>query len=416
MSKQFTLRKSLIATVVASALGAVMMPGSAWASEADVLKKIEALQAAIDAQNAEIAALKAQVKATSAAAPAMAPQTAGKAMVTSIDGLTIYGKLELVATNNDDGKDTRSYFNNISSNIGFRGQRRFSDDLSGIMQVETGIAVDDDTNSKAFASRNSYVGVDSKSAGRFFAGKYDMPLKMLSGYANPGNGEMDVQEVVIHGRGTSVAAGASWSNVHTRQTNVFQYWSPKFADSFTVKAAYSPGGLTNENLPTTAIPYKKPVYGASVEFKSGMFQAGLASERLQNFSGDGKDNAAWKATAGMDLGAARFGLTYSSIDNHNGKQTDNWLIGGYYKLSDKWKLAAEYAQSSETAGGANDGLTVWGLEADYLMDKNTKLYLQYLQITNEAKAQGSFFAGDNRFVPLPGNDPLSIGLGIRYNF
>lgn len=412
MSKSFAFRQSLIATVVASAFGVALMPGIALASEADIMKKIEAMEAEIKALKAEIAK-----KPAAAPAPAMAATADGKPAVSSIDGLTIYGRLELVGTWNDDGKVTRTVFQNISSRLGIRGQRKFTDDLSGIMQVETGIAPDEgDTYSKPFASRNSYVGLKSQAVGSAIMGKYDMPFKSLEGYANPGYGELDVQEVVIHGKGTQRASGSTWNNLHTRQTNVLQYWSPKFAESFTVRAAYSPGGLNGEDLPTTATNYKKPVWGASVEFDNGKYQAGLATETQQNFAANGKDMTGLKATAGMKLGAASFGLTYSALDNDVGKKTDNWLIGGDYKLSDQWKLKAEYATSSETAGGANDGLTMWGLEADYLLDKNTTLFGYYANIRNEAKAQGRFAAGDNNYTPLPGNDPQVFGLGIRYNF
>lgn len=87
MSRIFGFKKSFIAAAVASTLGASLLSGNASASEAEVLKKIEALQA-------EIASLKAKVESQSKAGSVAGD---GKALaISSTDGITIYGRLELV--------------------------------------------------------------------------------------------------------------------------------------------------------------------------------------------------------------------------------------------------------------------------------------------------------------------------------
>ncbi len=69
-------------------------------------------------------------------------------------------------------------------------------------------------------------------------GKHDSPFKDLEGEAAPMWGQGEAMEVIIHSKGTTVAAGSTWTNFHTRYTNVVQYETPTFAD-FQVKAAYS---------------------------------------------------------------------------------------------------------------------------------------------------------------------------------
>jgi predicted porin len=402
MNMQFVFRKRLIATLVSSALGAALIPTNALASEADVMKKIEALQA-------EINSLKAQVAAQPAASKAGSAAPAGNIALSNTDGITIYGKLELVGEDSDDGKVSRRVVQNITSRIGFRGVRKITDDLSGIMQIETGVAPDDSANSGALASRNSYAGLRSQRFGSIIAGKYDMPFKSMEGTASQLWGSAEAMEVIIHGKGTGIAAGATWANLHTRQTNVIQYWSPKFND-IGIKLGYSPDEV---NGATGTI--KKPVYGASIEFNNGTWNLGLATETKQNNTAQDKDMNGVKLTAGMKFGAGSVGLAYSQLDNDAGKKTDNWLVTGSYKLGPTI-LKANYGISSETANGANDGVKMLGVELDYPLDKYTTVFGYFTTIDNEAKGRGRFEAGDNKYSPVAGEDPSIFGLGIRYNF
>jgi predicted porin len=123
-----------------------------------------------------------------------------------------------------------------------------------------------------------------------------------------------------------------------------------------------------------------------------------------------------KATAGMKFGGGSFGLAYSALDNDAGRKTRNWLITGSYKLGPT-VLKANYGTSSETAGGAADGLKMVGVQLDYPIDKFTTMYAYYTAITNDRNAKGRFEAGDNKYSPAAGgDDPNALGIGIRYNF
>jgi predicted porin len=367
------------------------------------LKKIEALQA-------EIKALKEKVEAKPAAATAAAP--AGKALALSnTDGITIYGRLDVVAERHNDGDVTRTAFQNYSSRIGFRGERKFNDSLSGIMQIETGIAPDDNANSGTFASRNSYVGLKSQAAGTVIVGKHDMPFKSLDGSGTVAQlwGNADTPDVILNGKGTGRTIKDNIYGLGTRQTNVLQYWSPKFAN-VSVKLAYSPDEV-NGAAGTT----KTTVFGGSLEYDDGTWNAGLATEKQSNKTGIGQDLSGTKATAGYKFGQGTVGLGYSTINNGAGKKTKNWVVTGSYNVGPTI-LKANYGQSSASASDANDTVKMFGLELDYPLDKFTTIYGYYSKITNGEKAKARFEGPDNKYSPAAGKSPSAIGVGIRYNF
>lgn len=236
-----------------------------------------------------------------------------------------------------------------------------------------------------------------------------MPFKSLEGTANQLWGSAEAMEVIIHGKGTDNALGAAWSNLHNRQTNVIQYWSPKF-NNINIKLAYSPDEVNG-----AAGTVRKPIYGGSIEFNNGKWNLGLATEVQKNKTAVDQDMSGIKATGGMKFGNGSFGLAYSTLDNDAGRKTRNWLLTGSDKLG-QTVLKANYGASSETASSAADGVKMIGLELDYPLDKFTTVYGYYTSIASDLNAQGRFEAGDNKFKPVAGDDPSALGIGIRYNF
>lgn len=428
MSKSSELRAKLLATAVCAALGGAFLPATAVAQDAEVLKKIEALQKEIDALKAQVQKVQAEQKAPAPApvAAAVTPPVqqkevdswrkffasvpTGEAPATSArTGATIYGRFDLGYESNDDGAVTRKILNSYSSRIGFKGTRILSDDLTGILQIETGVAPDDNANAGTWGSRETYAGLRSKGFGTIKVGKHDSPFKDLEGDAAPMWGQGEAMEVIIHGKGTAVAAGSTWANFHTRYTNVAQYETPKFAN-FQVKAAYS-----TDEVNGAAGTVKKPSYAASADWDNGKYYLGMAYQNTDNFNGQGNDLTGVKAAASAEFGAFTAGAMWSRLDNSIGKKTNNWLVSGTYKLG-KMEFKGTYAESSETASGAADGIVMWGVEGDYSLDKHTSLYAFYTKITNEKNARGRFAAGENTYSPAAGNDPSVFAIAIRYNF
>jgi len=335
--------------------------------------------------------------------------TLAQTTVTLPAGFTIYGRVDLALESNNDGQLGRTALQNFSSRLGFKGERQFNDSLSGIFQIETGVAPDNTAQSKTLASRNSFVGLKSSSMGTLIMGTHDMPLKSLEGTANLLWGEGEAMEVIIHGKGSRAAIGnAVMDNVHTRKTNMVMYTSPKFSH-IVAKLAYSP----DEAQTATT---NKTMYGASVEFNNGTWNLGLATQSQDKFTATGGAMAANKATVGVKMGDLTTGLAFSTLDNNSGKKTSNWMASVAYKLG-ATVLKASYGASGESSSGADDGLNMTALELDYAVDKAVTLYTYYAKINNSAKAKASFAAADDfPVVGKLGDSPSALGFGIRYNF
>jgi len=411
------------------AFGGAFVSLPASAQDAEMMKRIEMLQKEIDALKAQVQKVQTEQKAVEqkvAAQPAVTPPVQqaevqswrrffadvpkGEAPATSArTGITVYGRFDLGYESNDDGAVTRRVLNSYSSRVGLKGTRILTDDLTGVAQIETGVAPDDNANAGTWGSRETYAGIRSKAFGTVKAGKHDSPFKDLEGEAAPMWGQGEAMEVIIHGKGTAVASGSTWANFHTRYTNVLQYETPKFAN-IQGKVAYS-----TDEVNGAAGTVKKPSYAASVDWDTGKYYLGMAYQNTDNFNGAGNDLTGVKAAGSIVFGDFTAGAAWSRLDNSIGKKTNNWLVAGTWKMGQA-KFKGTYAESSETAGGADDGIKMWGLEADYSLDKHTALYAFYTRITNDAKARGRFAAGENTYSPAAGNDPSVFAIAIRYNF
>jgi predicted porin len=349
--------------------------------------------------------------------------------------VAIYGRLDTaLEMNTNANTPNRTYIQNFSSRLGFKGEKAFSGDLKGMFQLETGVAPDDSGNtsnaadpsktfSKPLGSRNSFVGLSSAAAGTVIMGNNDMPLKSMEGTAYALWGEGDLQELIIHGKGsktaTNTAGVGGFDNIHTRKNNVLIYTSPKFAD-VVAKLAYSPDeGLTVASA--TAPAFTKPMVGASLYWDSGVFNAGYAYQSQDNAIAPTNTTPGFTLTGnklvlGAKMDAWTAGVAFSTIDNGNTKKTNNWLVTGTYAMG-KTTLKASYGASGESSGNAADDLTATALEADYAIDKDFTVYTYYAVINNSKNAKGTFAAADNfPNVAKAGDSPTALGLGIRYNF
>lgn len=337
---------------------------------------------------------------------------------------TVYGRIELGLESYNNGQFNRTMVQNNGSRFGVKGERAFSPDLSGIFQVETGIAPDDTTQSKAFASRNSFVGLKSSSMGTVLIGTYDTPLKSLDagGYAGTLYGEGEAMEVVIHGKGTTTvnpaSPNATFTNVHTRASNNVVYISPKFND-FVAKVSYSPDEQTAATAPITANT-NQPLYSASLEWNNGMMNAGVATQ-TKLVSDQLYAMTATKLTFGAAMGNFSGAIVISSLDNQaplaaNARKTSNALVVLNY-VDGPMTYKFNTGMSGESAANAQDDFQMYALEAAYALDKKTTLFASAGQILTGAKAKATFTAGDNLpAVSTAGADPTVLTFGIRYNF
>lgn len=345
--------------------------------------------------------------------------------------VVLYGTLEMALESNSDGTTSRTALQNFSSNFGLKGERQVNADLSGIFQIETGVAPDDTSQSKTLANRNSFIGLKSNSMGTLIIGTNDMPLKDLKGTTKIMLGEGEAMETIIHGRGSSQSASAAivppggvagtgaLGQVHTRKTNLVEYISPKFSD-IVVKFAYSPDEAAK--AAAGAVPaYSQAMTGASIEWNDGSFNAGFAMQSQDNVIApngttiSGYALQASKLTLGMVAGPWKAGLAFSSIDNGAGKKTNNWMVSGAYAMGPV-VMKANYGAASESFSGAADDLNLAGLEVDYVLDKSLTVYAAYSQINNSKNAKGYYTQSDNFPAAAAGKNPTAFNLGMQYKF
>ena len=351
--------------------------------------------------------------------------------------VTLYGTIEMALEANSDGTTDRTALQNFSSNFGIKGERQLKGDLSGIFQLETGVAPDDTTQSKTLVNRNSFAGLRSTSLGTLIVGTNDMPLKDLKGTTKIMLGEGEAMETIIHGRGTNqsssaalvpaggIAGTGAFGQVHTRKTNLIEYISPKL-NHFVVKLAYSPDEAATVAT-ATAPAYSQAMFGASVEYNNGLWNVGIATQSQENvikpttvaatpaLSIPGYALQATKVTLGTQMGDWKAGLAFSIIDNNAGKKTNNWMASGAYTMG-SIVFKGNYGASSESFSGAADDLTLAAVEVDYSLDSSITLYAQYSQITNSKNAKGYYTQSDNFPSAAAGMNPHALNLGVQYKF
>jgi len=350
---------------------------------------------------------------------------ATSAFAQTAPAVTLYGRVDIGIESANDGGLTRTMVQNFASRLGFKGERGFSTDLSGVFQVETGVAPDDTAQSKTFANRNSFVGLKSNSLGTFLVGTYDTPLKSLDagGFAGTLYGEGEAMEVIIHGKGTAAGSKTVFGDVHTRAKNNLVYLSPKFSD-FVVKGSYS---LADDAQNATT---NQPLYAASLEWNNGLFNAGIATQS-QDASDKAFGMSATKFTLGAKMDSLSGAIVFSQLDNQakavgavaaDPRKTTNTLFVVNYGIG-AMTYKFNYGMSGESKSNAQDDLTMMALEAAYALDKQTTIYGSYAQITNNSNGLGELVGSDSKVQPLndkrtaaKGNDPTAITIGIRYNF
>jgi len=252
------LNKRSLALICSLAL-AVM--GSARADPAsDMQEKLDALQRQIQELQAQMAAMK---KSPEQAAPATANQIKpGNDLTFQVGGgeVTIYGHADVSLDSQTNGMSgfqngglpvtgNNGWLADISSNLSFfgiRAERSVDKDLKGVLQFETEVsyaatpgASDQGTDGTAqkfsLGSRNSYVGLQSKTLGAIKLGKTDTPYKTSTGRLDPfANTPGDYNAIMGN------SGGDNRTEFDARLPHSIWYESPK-TGGFSFGALFSPG-------------------------------------------------------------------------------------------------------------------------------------------------------------------------------
>lgn len=401
-----------------------------------------------------------------AVAAALAPAAA----MADSGNVTVYGIMDASYDITDNGTGAAAgaasgiRANKVSSNssrLGFKGTEDVGNGLNAVWQIETGINADG-TAASNLNSRNTFVGLSSKSAGTVILGRHDTPYKLATrGLDYFGDGLADNRNIMGGGagstlgtaptitypagtfasgvlaNGTAASFNGSAASFDGRQSDVVAYISPT-VNGLTGAIAYVAGA---EGV-TTSGQTKGDAWSAMANYANGPMYAALAYER-HNFGTKGTGDLgataisnttgatsgfadrmekAWKLGLGYKFGDLDVGFAYekTSDDLNAGSNLlghNAWTLGGKYKIaSNDLKLA--YTKAGNNAADKT-GANQWAVGVDHNMSKRTKVYAQYVRLNNDDSATyGLNGAGATGLVSAngAGADPSAWSFGMRHSF
>ena len=380
------------------------------------------------------------VKTSGATAPGLSPANGGATQVAASAYTGDLGNLP-----------ARNRMTSGTSNLGFRGSYKVSDDLKIIWQIESAVSPDGDAPN-SLTSRNSALGLEG-SWGRVFYGNWDTPYKYpilmvgaLRGLnpfdnaltANPG---FNVPGTTTQNGRANTSADAAFNR---RQGNSIQYWSP-VVNGFSARVAYSVN--EGKTTATTTVPSSSPdLWSALLSYKAGAFNLSYGFEQHNDYFGlaqlGGSAGATATNTGSKDVGhelvasyAFSTGTKVSAIVERLSYDTDDSVVGKvnhyerdawYLLVQQRWgahQLFGAYgkaaAGSATLVGGGpvtTNGLggAQWSAGYTYSLTKTADLYTSVYGMTNERSASYALFPPVGKVAP--GASTTGFGLGILYTF
>ncbi|WP_234986017.1 porin [Pseudogulbenkiania subflava] len=365
----------------------------------------------------------AAVVAGAFAAPAMADVT--------IYGFISAGVESVKATGaTDSAKDVKATtrISDGNSRIGFKGNEDLGNGLKAIWQVEQSLrhfengGTDENGNTATFATRNSFVGIESADFGKVILGNNDTAYKSLTDIGlNAG----------INTTADNVGSGAIYSRGETRLKNSVHYFSPTFA-GFKAGVSYgvdetrandTSGDRTNAQRLSIAGNYTlgglQVAAGWDRQYDKGDYKAATTS--------NGDDTDFYKLTAGYKFATGTFvGAGYewgrfdSTTSGSNLKQDDWTVMVGQEFGAAAIKLSySEVGALKHATDGNEDDYKAkqWVLAGTYDLSKRTQLYAYGTKITNNSRQNVNFGVNGIATASLgAGSNPQAFGIGMKHSF
>ena len=337
------------------------------------------------------------------------------------------------ATTSSSGQRTTKISSNVSR-IGFKGTEDLGDGLKAIFQLETAFNAD----GTVFAnnnSRNTFVGLEADSWGRVLLGQYDTPYK-----TSTRSWDLFIDHLADNRNlmGRSRASGIAFDG---RPANTVRYDSIDFS-GFKFAAAYVAGA----EAATVSGSSKGSAWSLSGLYTINTEWNLIAAYEKHDFGTGGtgslaavgpvlKDQSekAWKLGTSYKSGPWRANLVYEKVTDDfsaaaaHGDHKAWTLAGGYTVGSNEFKAA--YTKADEYEGTSSTGAKQWALGVDHIMSKRTKLYAEYVKLSNDSGAAFGLGAGAGgnatgttaanlaaTGAPITAGDPSAWQFGIKHSF
>lgn len=361
--------------------------------------------------------------------------------------VTVYGVANVsfdVTNTGNNAAGTAGFSNNkVSSNtsrLGLKGSEDLGDGLSAIWQIEQLIAIDGGQGAaNSFATRNTFAGLSSTSAGTVLLGRHDTPYKLATrGFDVFGDTIADNRAVMGGGlntiasprvAGATAAVGTPTTGAAAsfdgRQTDVIAYISPAMS-GFTAAIAYV-AGAEGQTLSTET---KGNAWSLAGLYGNGPLNINAAYEVHNSGSAPGTiglganlKETAWKIGASYTMDAFTINGVYEKTDD-NFTAGANTLGHNAYYLSGKYSFGANaiklaYGKAGNNAA-ANTGAKQVSVGFDHNLSKRTSVYALYTQLSNDSAATyalGSASIGNGTvFLNGAGSKPSAVSLGMKHTF
>jgi predicted porin len=379
---------------------------------------------------------------------AIALTTAFAAPLAAHADVTLYGYLIFaVESVNTTGATTganaprQTHVTDQTSRIGFMGTEDLGNGLSAIWKVESQLPNDNgstkiDSSSATWGSRNTYVGLDSKTFGTVVMGYYDSAYKRLT----TGDVGIDIMHDTSAGQDQGSYKGIT-NRGDARLKNTVSYTSPVLAgfqggvsygadetvtqgnsaaQRFSLAGHYVYGGLIvaagYDYLANSALAVSSTGTAAYAGTNSVI---GYSQGSHVAFS---KVSAGYKfASTGTYLGAMYEHGDLGHAANAASLTQNSYELAVTQDIGARTNVKLSYAKLGDLNGVANPGnydAKQWVLGATYALSKTTNLFAYYTQVTNSS-AQNANLAQpvyDSGTALNAGSKVSALGAGLTITF
>lgn len=323
-----------------------------------------------------------------------------------------------------------------NSRIGFKGDEDLGNGLKAIWQVENSLrnfeqgGVNDKGQSATFATRNTFVGLQSSQWGTFNLGYYDSAYKRMT----------DVGLNVLAdtpGDQLPSSAGGVYSRRNARLTNSVSFTSSMMR-GFQVGVSYgldelrptaTNGTRQNDDRLDLAASYSNGglLIGAGYDREGDKLNSAGSADAQQSIAGY-KLAASYTFATGTRIGAG-FERVKTNYNGSPDTTQNDWLVVLSQPITGAITLKAGYAMLGKLDGatvGSPDDYKAkqWLFGATYDLSKRTQMYAYASKINNNKLQNANFNispvyssgVGTDKATLGKGDDPQAIGIGLKTMF
>jgi len=357
--------------------------------------------------------------------------------------VTIYGLMsagiESARVTGNGISNTTGRVEDLNSRIGFKGNEDLGNGLKAIWQVESSLrnfeqgGVNDKGQSASFATRNTFVGLQSSDWGTVHLGLYDSAYKRMTTSDLGINVWADTEGDISP---SPTTPNSVMNRRNARLPNSVHYTSPVWS-GFQFGVSYS----FDEQRPTATNGTRQndDRVDVAAEYINGGLKLGIGYDREGDKlngsnSADGQNHITGAKAAGtytFDSTGTLIGASFERVKTNNNGSPDttqnDWMVALSQRIVGPLSFKAVYAQLGKLDGAPNPDdfkAKQWVAGVSYDLSKRTQLFLYGTKILNNAQQNANFINdpiftsgnGTSSATLAKGADPQAITLGMSHLF